>query len=102
MEKRKFTASEVKYLSRVAIDLFETTDKEVKEVCRPQNGPERINTDQMNYVANLYMNLIRTAYPLQESEVRNIEIKKTIINAEEFDYGMNKIFNHLQKVGDAE
>lgn len=83
MEKRKLTASEVKYLSRLAINLFDKTDREVKEISRLPNGPEQNNTDQMNYVANLFMNFIRTAYPLQESEVRRPQIKKTVINLDQ-------------------
>lgn len=82
MEKRKLTASEVKYLSRLAIDLFDKTDREVNQISRLPNRPEQNNTDQMNYVANLFMNFIRTAYPLQEDEIRRPQIKKTVIKTD--------------------
>lgn len=85
MEKRKFRAAEVKYLSRVAIDLFEKTDNEVKGISKYPDGPEQNNTDQMNYVADLYMKLIRAAYPLQEDEIRRPQVRKVSINAEGLD-----------------
>lgn len=95
MEKRKLTASEVKYLSRLAIDLFDKTDREVKGISRLPNGPEQNNTDKMNYVANLFMNFIRTSYPLQEDEIRRPQIKKTVIKTdgvEEFMKTLDQIF----------
>ena len=100
MEKRKFTAAEVKFLSRLAIDLFETTNAEVKDISRLPNAPEQSNTDQMNYVANLYMNLIRTAYPLREDEIRRTKIKKTIINTADFDDDLQKVLDQIFEDGE--
>jgi len=92
MENKKMTAAEVKYLSKVAIDLFDKLDKEVEEIAdrrTPFNEIATLKEQHFNYVADLFNHLVKTAYPKQD-----FTVVKTTIHLDDFN---NSFIKHMDR-----
>lgn len=66
--------SQIPFLVRLTADLFRTASKEVTDL-----GASRYTAKNMHFIADMFKDLVNTAYPIKEETIKSIKIEDEII-----------------------